>query len=112
MAHATLHNPKLADQYKELPKGQKELEAEMTSHILSKHFGLDTSEKAINYMANWTGNLKTLDDKQLADSLKRVHKTVSSMMKQIENHTQPYQFGKSRGQGPNFPKPPTKGPSR
>lgn len=112
LAHATLHNPKLADQYKELPKGQKELEAEMTSHILSKHFGLDTSEKAINYMANWTGNLKTLDDKQLADSLKRVHKTVSSMMKQIENHTQPYQFGKSRGQGPNFPKPPTKGPSR
>ncbi|WP_017768571.1 PBECR4 domain-containing protein [Streptococcus agalactiae] len=112
LAHATLHNPKLVDQYKELPKGQKELEAEMTSHILSKHFGLDTSEKAINYMANWTGNLKTLDDKQLADSLKRVHKTVSSMMKQIENHTQPYQFGKSRGQGPNFPKPPTKGPSR
>lgn len=112
LAHATLHNPKLADQYKELPKGQKELEAEMTSHILSKHFGLDTSEKAINYMANWTGNLKTLDDKQLADSLKRVHKTVSSMMKQIENHTQPHQFGKSRGQGPNFPKPPTKGPSR
>lgn len=112
LAHATLHNPKLADQYKELPKGQKELEAEMTSHILSKHFGLDTSEKAINYMANWTGNLKTLDDKQLADSLKRVHKTVSSMMKQIENHTQPYQFGKSRGQGPNFPKPPTKGLSR
>ncbi|EGS26856.1 hypothetical protein FSLSAGS3026_00933 [Streptococcus agalactiae FSL S3-026] len=112
LAHATLHNPKLADQYKELPKGQKELEAEMTSHILSKHFGLDTSEKAINYMANWTGNLKELDDQQLADSLKRVHKTVSGMMKQIENHTQPYQFGKSRGQGPNFPKPPTKGPSR
>ena len=112
LAHATLHNPKLVDQYKELPKGQKELEAEMTSHILSKHFGLDTSEKAINYMANWTGNLKELDDQQLADSLKRVHKTVSGMMKQIENHTQPYQFGKSRGQGPNFPKPPTKGPSR
>lgn len=112
LAHATLHNPKLAEQYKELPKGQKELEAEMTSHILSKHFGLDTSEKAINYMANWTGNLKELDDQQLADSLKRVHKTVSGMMKQIENHTQPYQFGKSRGQGPNFPKPPTKGPSR
>ncbi|MGT2755201.1 PBECR4 domain-containing protein [Streptococcus ovis] len=112
LAHATLHNPKLVDQYKELPKGQKELEAEMTSHILSKHFGLDTSEKAIDYMASWTDNLKSLDDKQLADSLKRVHKTVSNMMKQIENHTQPYQLGKSRGQGPNFPKPPTKGPSR
>ncbi|WP_449453982.1 PBECR4 domain-containing protein [Streptococcus suis] len=112
LAHATLHNPKLVDQYKELPKGQKELEAEMTSHILSKHFGLDTSEKAINYMASWTGNLKALDDQQLADSLKRVHKTVSNMMKHVENHTKPYSLGKKRGQAPNFPKPPTKGPIR
>ncbi|WP_449457096.1 PBECR4 domain-containing protein [Streptococcus suis] len=112
LAHATLHNPKLVDQYKDLPKGQKELEAEMTSHILSKHFGLDTSEKAINYMANWTSNLKALDDKQLADSLKRVHKTVSNMMKHVENHTKPYSLGKNRGQSLNFPDPPTKGPSR
>ncbi len=112
LAHATLHNPSLSDQYKELPKVQKELEAEMTSHLLSKHFGLDTSEKAIDYMAKWTDNLQGLDDKQLADSLKRIHKTVSKMHKQIEHHTKPYQLGKSQGQTPNFPKPPTKGPSR
>ena len=112
LAHATLHNPSLSDQYKELPKGQKEFEAEMTSHLLSKHFGLDTSEKAIDYMASWTDNLKALDDKQLADSLKRVHQTVSKMHKQIENHTKPYPLGKNRGQAPNFPKAPTKGPSR
>ncbi|MCF2565201.1 toprim domain-containing protein [Streptococcus pasteurianus] len=112
LAHATLHNPSLADQYKELPKVQKELEAEMTSHLLSKYFGLDTTEKAIDYMAKWTDNLKGLDDKQLADSLKRIHKTVSKMHKQIEHHTQPYQPGKNRGQAPNFPKAPTKGPSR
>ncbi|HEO8394860.1 TPA: toprim domain-containing protein [Streptococcus agalactiae] len=112
LAHATLHNPKLAEQYQELPKGQKEFEAEMTSHLLSKHFGLDTSEKAIDYMAKWTNNLKTLDDKQLAGSLKRVHQTVSKMLKQIEVHTKPYQVGKKRGQAPNFPKAPIKGPSR
>lgn len=112
LAHATLHNPNLADQYKELPKVQKELEAEMTSHLLSKHFGLDTTEKAIDYMAKWTDNLQGLNDKQLADSLKRIHKTVSKMHKQIEHHTKPYQLGKNRGQGPNFPKAPTKEPSR
>ena len=112
LAHATLHNPSLSDQYKELPKVQKELESEMTSHLLSKHFGLDTSEKAIDYMAKWTDNLQGLDDKQLADSLKRIHKTVSKMHKQIDHHTKPYQLGKSRGQTPNFPKAPTKGPSR
>lgn len=110
LAHATLHNPKLAEQYQELPKGQKEFEAEMTSHLLSKHFGLDTSEKAIDYMAGWTNNLQILDDKQLADSLKRVHKTTSQMLKQIEVHTKPLQ-GKNRGQALNFPKAPIKGPS-
>lgn len=111
LAHATLHNPKLAEQYKELPKGQMEFEAEMTSHLLSKHFGLDTSEKAIQYMAGWTNNLKALDDKQLANSLGRVHKTVSKMLKQVESHTKPYQ-GKSLRQAPNFPKAPSKGMSR
>ncbi|HGI3894410.1 TPA: PBECR4 domain-containing protein [Streptococcus agalactiae] len=112
LAHATLHNPKMADQYQELPKGQKEFEAEMTSHVLSKYFGLDTSEKAIDYMASWTDNLKALDDKQLTDSLKRVHKTVSNMMKHVENHTKPYSAEKNQGQAPNFPKSPIKGPSR
>lgn len=113
LAHATLHNPKMTEQYKEnIPLEQKELEAEMTSHLLSKHFGLDTSEKAIDYMAGWTNNLKALDDKQLADSLKRVHKTVSKMLKKVESHTKPHQVGKNRGQAPNFPKAPTKGPSR
>ena len=113
LAHATLHNPKMTEQYKEnVPLDQKELEAEMTSHLLSKHFGLDTSEKAIDYMAGWTNNLKALDDKQLADSLKRVHKTVSKMLKKVETHTKPHQVGKNRGQAPNFPKAPTKGPSR
>lgn len=102
----------MADQYQELPKGQKEFEAEMTSHVLSKYFGLDTSEKAIDYMASWTDNLKALDDKQLTDSLKRVHKTVSNMMKHVENHTKPYSAEKNQGQAPNFPKSPIKGPSR
>lgn len=113
LAHATLHNPKMTEQYKEnVPLEQKELEAEMTSHLLSKHFGLDTSEKAIDYMAGWTNNLKALDDKQLADSLKRVHKTVSKMLKKVESHIKPHQVEKNRGQAPNFPKAPTKGPSR
>ena len=63
-------------------------------------------------MASWTDNLKALDDKQLTDSLKRVYQTVSKMHKQIENHIKPYSLGKNRGQAPNFPKAPTKGPSR
>ena len=110
LAHATLHNPKFTNYYKEnVSTPRKELEAEMTSHLVSKHFGLDTSEAAIDYMAGWTKNLTQLDDEQLAESMKRIHQTVSKMVKHIEHHTKPYEPPKERGQSPNFPKSPTKG---
>ena len=110
LAHATLHNPKFTNYYKEhVSTPRKELEAEMTSHLVSKHFGLDTSEAAIDYMAGWTKNLTQLDDKQLAEAMKRIHQTVSKMVKHIEHHTKPYEPPKERGQLPNFPKSPTKG---
>lgn len=87
LAHATLHNPKLTDLYKEkIPTYQKELEAEMTSYLVSNYFGLDTSEKAIPYMASWTGKLEKMDDKQLADSLRRIHKTVVRIHKHVSQH--------------------------
>ena len=110
LAHATLHNPKFTANYKEdVSTPRKELEAEMTSHLVSKHFGLDTSEAAIDYMAGWTKNLTQLDDKQLAESMKRIHQTVSKMVKHIEHHTKPYEPPQNRGQSPNFPQSPTKG---
>ena len=98
LAHATLHNPKFTNHYKEnVSTPRKELEAEMTSHLVSKHFGLDTSEAAIDYMAGWTKNLTQLDDKQLTESMKRIHQTVSKMVKHIEHHTKPYEPPKERG---------------
>lgn len=113
LAHATLHNPSLTDSYQAgLPKNQKELEAEMTSHLVSKHFGLDTSEKAFDYLAKWTKNLTALDDQQLTQSFKRIHKTVSKLVKHVEAHTKPYQVRKQRGMQPNFSQAPKKGPSR
>ncbi len=113
LAHATLHNPSLKDSYQAgLPKNQKELEAEMTSHLVSKHFGLDTSEKAFDYLAKWTKNLTALDDQQLTQSFKRIHKTVSQLVKHVEAHTKPYQVRKQRGMQPNFSQAPKKGPSR
>ncbi len=111
LAHATLHNPKLTtSQTKTVPRYQAELEAEMTSYLVSKHFGLDTGDKAFRYMANWTDNLTIFGDKALTDSMTRIHKTVMSMVKQVEQHTKPYQ--RNHGQQPNFPKAQDKGLSR
>ena len=110
LAHASLHNPKLANSYKEdVSKDRRELEAEMTSYLVSNHFGLDTSEKAIRYMAIWTDNLTSLDDQQLAQSMKRIHGTVSKIVKSVEQHTKPYQLNRQVGQNQNFIQSPKKG---
>ena len=110
LAHASLHNPKFANSYKEdVSKDRRELEAEMTSYLVSKHFGLDTSEKAIRYMAIWTDNLTSLDDQQLAQSMKRIHGTVSKIVKSVEQHTKPYQLNRQVVQNQNFIQGPKKG---
>ena len=110
LAHASLHNPKFANSYKEdVSKDRRELEAEMTSYLVSKHFGLDTSEKAIRYMAIWTDNLTSLDDQQLAQSMKRIHGTVSKIVKSVEQHTKPYQLNRQVVQNQNFIPSPKKG---
>jgi hypothetical protein len=110
LAHASLHNPKFANSYKEdVSKDRRELEAEMTSYLVSNHFGLDTSEKAIRYMAIWTDNLTSLDDQQLAQSMKRIHRTVSKIVKSVEQHTKPYQLNRQVGQNQNFIQSPKKG---
>ncbi|VFH64490.1 putative conjugative transposon membrane protein [Streptococcus pneumoniae] len=110
LAHASLHNPKFANSYKEdVSKNRRELEAEMTSYLVSKHFGLDTSEKAIRYMAIWTDNLTSLDDQQLAQSMKRIHGTVSKIVKSVEQHTKPYQLNRQVVQNQNFIQSPKKG---
>ncbi|WP_436443328.1 ArdC-like ssDNA-binding domain-containing protein [Enterococcus faecium] len=61
LAHARMHK------FSELDTVTKELQAEMTSYIVCKHFGMDTSEKAIPYIAAWTKNGQTLDDKEAAE---------------------------------------------
>ena len=110
LAHASLHNPKFDNSYKEdVSKDRRELEAEMTSYLVSKHFGLDTSEKAIRYMAIWTDNLTSLDDQQLAQSMKRIHGTVSKIVKSVEQHTKPYQLNRQVVQNQNFIQSPKKG---
>lgn len=110
LAHATLHNPKLQSLPQPIPRYMAELEAEMTSYLVSNHFGLDTGDKAFRYMAKWTDNLSIFSDKALTDSMTRIHKMVMSMVKQVEQHTKPYQ--RAKGQDPNFPKVPDKGLKR
>lgn len=78
LAHGLLHKETTLD------NPTKELEAEMTAYVTNKHFGLDTSEKSIDYMANWTDNLNKLDDKETFKVIERVSKASRSLIDGIE----------------------------
>lgn len=83
LAHATLHNNKKVE------ASIAEFEAEMTSYIVAKSFGMDTSDKAVHYIAGWTKNLSLMDDKQLNESLTRVHKTAQKIIDTINKRMDP-----------------------
>lgn len=78
VAHGLLHRNSNLD------TPTKEVEAEMTAYVTNKHFGLDTSEKAIGYMASWTKNLKTLEEKEQIKVMERVSKASRTMIAGIE----------------------------
>lgn len=80
LTHAQLHG-KDKKRERTLSRSEEEFQAELTSHIVSKHFGLDTAEKAIPYIATWTKNGSTLEEKTML--LKEIHETARSMIGSI-----------------------------
>lgn len=79
LAHAKLHNKKVAS-LEHVPT--EEFEAELTSYIVCKHYGMDTSEAAVPYIAEWTKNGQDIEEKD--KSIMRVHETASSFINTID----------------------------
>ncbi|WP_142326326.1 LPD25 domain-containing protein [Bacillus cereus] len=79
LAHAKLHGNKI-DPLEHTPT--KEFEAELTSYIVCKHYGMDTSEAAVPYIAQWTKNGQDIAEKD--KSINRVHETASSFINTID----------------------------
>ena len=80
LAHARLHDKSLEVDF---DKPTKEFQAELTSYIVCKHYGMDTSEKAIPYIAAWTENGAKLEDKQKA--VEGVHIASKEFIDTIDN---------------------------
>lgn len=80
LAHAKLHDK---SQNNTSDNPTKEFQAELTSYIVCKHYGMDTSEKAIPYIASWTKNGAKLKEKQKA--MEEVHKTCKEFMSNIDS---------------------------
>lgn len=76
IAHSLLH----AD--KEVPTEVAELQAEATSYIVSKHYGIDTYDSAADYISSWTNHLNTLEGED-RDAQLKVLSGVSLAAKEI-----------------------------
>ncbi|MGM2628347.1 ArdC-like ssDNA-binding domain-containing protein [Bacillus cereus group sp. Bce038] len=79
LAHAKLHT---AETHMNYSAPEKEFQAEMTAYVVSSHFGLDTSEYSLGYLANWTQGKELKDKSKL---LKEVHETSTEFIETIEH---------------------------
>lgn len=78
LAHAKLHNPKNKNDYS---KDVKEFQAELTAYTVSKHFGIDTKEESIPYIAAWTNNGAAVEDKM--KEIQEVKEFSNALIKDI-----------------------------
>lgn len=80
LAHAKMHK------FSEYDTSIEELQAEMTSYIVSNHFGLDTSEHSIPYIAGWTNNgdsLNMMEPKERGKILNDVSRVANQFIQTI-----------------------------
>jgi len=81
LAHARLHDK--SQEESKFDSSTKEFQAELTSYIVCQHYGMDTTEKAIPYIAGWTQNGAKIEDKHKA--LEGVHRTSREFIEIMDN---------------------------
>lgn len=65
----------------------KELQAEMVSYVVSNHYGIDTKEHAIPYIANWTKNGQMFYEENAEEQvaiLGDIQKTCKQFIQEID----------------------------
>lgn len=76
--HSKLDNN--LNEYKQ-NRNEAEIRAESTAYVVSKHFGLDTSEYSFGYVTSWAAG-KQLDE--LQETLKTISDTSKNIINEIE----------------------------
>jgi antirestriction protein ArdC len=76
-AHVAMHVGIPVD---EIPREQRELEAESVAFVVATYYGLDTSEYSFAYVSNWTRN----DTSLIKAAADRIHHAASSIIDAME----------------------------
>lgn len=79
-AHAIMHG----DDSNMTSTPVKEFEAELTSYVVNKHFGIDTSSFSNEYIAQWTHKLTNVKD--VETSLKNISSASTQIIEGIEEN--------------------------
>lgn len=81
IAHAKLHQPAdLLTEQQPKQRWQKEVEAESIAYVVCQHFGIDTSDYSLAYVAGWS---KGTELAELKASLHVIHSTAGEIIDAI-----------------------------
>lgn len=84
LTHAFIHQKY---KNKEYDRHEQEFQAEFCSYLTCKTFGIDTSEEAIPYIAEWTKNLDALDDQALVQQLNLIKETSAYITDEVMEYS-------------------------
>lgn len=85
ITHSMLHNEQQQSKRdKPLNTVQKEFQAELSSYITAKHYGIDTKKQAIPYIDSWTNNLKEISKEDQIRDINEVQKVSRQITNQID----------------------------
>ena len=96
LTHAILHADTKKNDEMGFSRADKEIQAESTAYVVSKHFGIDTADYSFGYVASWAGdperiknNLEVVRDAsdriitEMEDSLMRIQSEKESEVKKM-----------------------------
>ena len=79
-AHANLHPPDFLSENPK-PRQEKEVEAESVAYVVCQHFGIDTSDYSLGYVAGWSRGQELAE---LKASLDVIHSTAGEIINAIQ----------------------------
>ena len=79
LAHAILHADKYKNDDMGFSRADKEIQAESTAYVVSKHFGIDTSDYSFGYVASWAG-----DSERIKNNLEVVQGAADRIITEME----------------------------
>lgn len=82
ITHAKLHNRQaLAEMSKQFDRNTKEVQAESVAYVVCEHYGLNTLEYSVPYIASWSKNQEI---SEMKNSLDVIQKTANEIITSVD----------------------------